>query len=362
MKRVAVYLQDRLQGDWTHDSRVAGTLSRIGFDVHAVTRECVVPWDSLPVWEEGSRAAVIRRIARLSPDLLFCEGGAWHLYALPLARRTWVRSPTHSPSRTKDLVQKALLRRVDAVSICNPWDRQHWRSFRLVDLAYPLDTAFWSLPTQRDPAFWTRRGLPVPTGPLILCVGQIVGGKRPVELFDALAPLLRARDGVTLLYAGETFDSGVEKLLRARISTEGLSGRVHLPGLIQPREDLRQLFAWTDIHVLNTVRETQCMALYESLAAGVPTLIPAIPNLTSAFPTLLAHRDAAEIRQNVTTVLDDPAFGQELVGRSRPYLLWADNEAHDRTIERLCEEWFNGKGAEAQPATDVPRESDPAQR
>lgn len=344
MRPVAVYLQARLQGDWTHDSRVALVLSEVGFDVHAVTTECVVPWSSLPVWEEGSRFAAIQRVARLSPHLLFCEGGAWNLYGLPFARHTWVRSPTRSPSAVKDLVQRKLLGRADAVSICNPWERARWQDYRLVNLPYPLDTAFWSLPVERDEAFWGRRGLATPPGPLIVCVGSILSGKRPVQLFEGLAPLLHERRDVTLLYAGETFHFDVETELKAKIAAAGLEDQVCLAGVIRPREDLRQLLAWADLHVLNTVAETQCMALYESLAARVPTLIPAIPELTWAFPNLPAHATGEELRQNVADVLDDPSRGQELVESSRPYLEWATFEEHDRTVREVASPWLNDSG------------------
>jgi len=349
VKPVAVYIQDRLQGDWTHDSRVAVTMGRIGLDVHIVTLHCVVPWISLPIFQEPSRFAAIKRIASLRPDVLFCEGGAWHLLALPFARHTWVRTPARSPSQSKDLLQRALLRQAEAVSICNPWERERWRSYRLVDLAYPLDNGFWSLPTERDPGFWERHGMPLPRGSVIACVGQIIRRKRPVELFDALAILLQERDDLILVFAGETFEAEVESALRARISVEGLTDRVHLPGLVQPREELRQLLAWADIHVLNTLWESQCMALYESLAAGVPTLIPAIPELTSAFPNLPAHRNGHELRRNVTALLDDPQLGERLVGSSKPHLEWAYNESHDRTVHRLCAEWLNGAVVETAP-------------
>jgi glycosyltransferase involved in cell wall biosynthesis len=339
-KPVAVYLQDRLQGDWTHDSRVALVLDEIGFEVHAVTGECVAPWKSLQVWEEPSRFSAIRRIARLSPHVLFCEGGAWHLYALPFARHTWVRSPTRSSSPTKDLVQRVLLKRADAVSICNPWERTRWQDYRLVNLPYPLDTGFWSLRVERDPNFWTRRNLATPPGPLIVCVGSIISGKRPVQLFEGLAPFLQERDGATLLFAGETFQVEVEAELRSKVSQAGLEDRVHLPGAFRPREELRQLLAWADVHVLNTVAETQCMALYESLAAGVPTLIPAIPHLTLAFPNLPAHANVEELRRNVAAVLDNPSLGSELVESSQAYLKWADNSAHDRTVMEVCSAWL----------------------
>jgi glycosyltransferase involved in cell wall biosynthesis len=198
------------------------------------------------------------------------------------------------------------------------------------------------MPIEKDPQFWERHGMQRPEGPVIACVGQIIRRKRPVEIFDSLAPVLQSRKDVTLVFAGETFEPEVERTLRYHISAEGLADRVLLPGVIRPREELRQLYSWADIHVLNTVWESQCMVLYESLAAGVPTLIPAIPELTSAFPNLPAHRNGDELKHNVMTLLDDPDFRTRLVRSSKPYLEWAYNESHDRTIHRLCTEWLNG--------------------
>jgi len=81
------------------------------------------------------------------------------------------------------------------------------------------------------------------------------------------------------------------------------------------------------------------MAIYEALAAGVPTLISAIPELTSQFPNLPAHGSVDELRSNAQRALGDPGLARRLVDSSRAQVEWADMARHDdvfhATLERL---------------------------
>src|SRR5205085_2024511 len=150
------------------------------------------------------------------------------------------------------------------------------RDGQLLDLPYPIDLEFWSEPVHREARFWASRGLPPPHGRVISYVGQIMELKRQAQLVEALAPLLAERPDVTLAFAGWTVEEAEEAAIRAAITRYELDGRVILLGNLG-REDLRQLYAWTDVHAINTSSETACMVLYESLAARRPTLIPKLP-------------------------------------------------------------------------------------
>src|SRR5205823_2556975 len=136
-------------------------------------------------------------------------------------------------------------------------------------------------------------------------VAQIRALKRQSQLVEALAPLLKERRDITLAFAGWTLEEAEEAATKAAIARNGLNGRVILLGNLG-REDLRQLYAWTDVHAINSTTETQCLVLYESLAARRPTLIPRLPQLTSQFPGLLAHDTKQELLANARRLLDDP--------------------------------------------------------
>jgi glycosyltransferase involved in cell wall biosynthesis len=317
-------------------ARPAMVLRDHGFDVHVVelgdsARE---PLDGVTRWVEPSYAAAIRRVAFLRPELLVLDDVTWMLLALPFARRGWVRASAHSSSPLKARAQRLLIKRASVVSCTNPWEEEWWGlpSRQRAHLPYPVDLAFWATPVDRDPGFWTSRQLEVPGGPVISYVAQLMRGKRQWELVRALAPVCASRPDVRLVLAGYTVEAEEETQVRELITRFGLEDQVLLLGRVHPRESLRQLYAWTSIHAINTAAETQCMVLYESLAARTPTLIPALPELTSAFPSLLAHRDDAELRHHVELLLDDPDLRARQSEEVQARLAWADVRGHDASL------------------------------
>ena len=85
------------------------------------------------------------------------------------------------------------------------------------------------------------------------------------------------------------------------------------------------------------------MAVYEALAAGVPTLVPRLPVLTTQFPALPAHGDCAELRVNAERLLENPEIREELVTRCRDRLRWADRVRHDAVFREAISRLVGGK-------------------
>lgn len=316
-------------------ARPALLLAQRGYDVHIVDTWHEWPNRHYPgctLWAEPERRAALRRVVTLRPDVLFMEGGSW---MLPLAfrfRHSWVRCTGVPSQPARRLAQHLLLKAPRLVGVQNPYDAARLRipTRQRLDLPAPVDLTFWSTPVARDPEFWTKRGI-TPPERVIMLTANLVALKRPAEIVAAAAPLLRDRPGLVLAFAGATVDAAVEADILRTAAELDVSDRTVLLGLLPPTE-VRQVLAWNAIHVVNSERESQCMALYESLAAGVPNTIRDIPWLTMAFPALPRHRDIAQLRANLVRLLDDDAFGHEVVARSRDALAWADVTAHDRTF------------------------------
>jgi glycosyltransferase involved in cell wall biosynthesis len=238
-----------------------------------------------------------------------------------------------SASRWKRVVQRGLLRRADAVSFTNPFHQNLWpvRPQRLAHLPYPVDVAFWSQEVDRDPAFWAAFDREPPTGPVITYASHIMSRKAQAELVDALAPVLLRRPEVLLVLSGWIFEQDELDRVFAAIERHGLADQVLFTGFLE-HKDVRQLLQWATMAVFNTRAETQCMAVFEVLAAGVPTLISSIPVLTEAFPMLPAHSNQRELAVNVERALDDPAWAQSLVDGTAELVRWADIGAHDEAF------------------------------
>ncbi|HET6818030.1 MAG TPA: glycosyltransferase family 4 protein [Mycobacteriales bacterium] len=317
------------------NARPVRFMQRRGLDVQIVSygtgHESL---DGVPLWREHGVVGAARRIARLRPDLLFVETPTTSLTLALAARRVWVRSPVLSPKPQKAMVQRQLMRAVDHVTFCNPADALPWDlpSSRLVDLPYPVDVEFWSARSERDPSWWSTRGLPVPTGPVLVCVANFVAVKRQAELVNWIAPLLVER-GAHLVLAGRVFDTTVARDVERAVLEHGLGDRVHVVGELS-HEDVRSLYAWTDVAVINSRKETQCMSLYESLAAGVVTILRDVGQLTSAFPALPRFDDAEGLHAAVARCLDERGLSQELVDAAQPRVAWADVRRHDRLLDQ----------------------------
>jgi glycosyltransferase involved in cell wall biosynthesis len=179
----------------------------------------------------------------------------------------------------------------------------------------------------------------VPEGPVLVCNASFDRNKRHAELLDWLAPLLRSEpSAVLVLFGHRWFDPQVWELVNVRPRELGIGAQVRVTDWISYPE-IRELLAWSSLTIINSLRETQCLAVYEALAAGVPTLISAIPELTSQFPNLPAHATGEVLRANVRRVLSEPELGRSLVESSQERVGWADITRHDQvfhaTLERL---------------------------
>lgn len=319
-------------------------LRQAGFEVHIITRgerATRVAIDGALGWSEPSTLAVARRILSLRPELLFTDSSTYSTVFGDLAGRSWVRNPKRASRPSARRVQQLALRRFDAVSFTNPAEAALWSvaPAQVADLPYPVDVGWWRERVPRRESWWTDRGWPVPHGPVLVCNASFDRNKRHAELLDWLAPLLRSRRSAVLVMFGHRwFEPEVWEMVNTRPGELGIGEQVHVTDWIS-YEEIRELLAWSSLTVINSLRETQCLAIYEALAAGVPALISAIPDLTSQFPHLPAHSTGQELRANVESVLDEPGLAERLIASSQERVDWADITRHDRvfqdTLERL---------------------------
>lgn len=319
-------------------------LRDLGFEVHVVTRGTLAERsevDGAAVWVESTTLGTARRIAQLRPELLFVESSTYGTVLGTLGKRSWIRNPRRASRREVFALQRAALRTFDAVSFTNAAERTLWPvdPKQTADLPYPVDVGWWSEPVQRRDSWWTDRGWRVPRGPVLVCNSAFERHKRHAELLEWLAPTLAGDPSAVLVLFGHRWvEPEVWELVRTRPRELGIGDQVLVTDWITHQE-IRELLGWATVTIMNSARETQCLAVYEALAAGVPTLISAIPELLAQFPHLPAHSDGAQLRFNLKRVLSEPGFGREIVESSREQVEWADVTRHDEvfhaTLERL---------------------------
>jgi glycosyltransferase involved in cell wall biosynthesis len=167
---------------------------------------------------------------------------------------------------------------------------------------------------------------------VLVSVAAYARGKRPLELLRMLAPFLAKNRSAVLVFVGHQFvEPEVTRELETLPAALGVGDQVMVPGWMS-RPDIRELLGWASAAIINSRAETQCLAIYEALAAGVPVLISAIPALTSQFPALPAHASEHELRANLERVLGDSELRHELVRSSQARLGWADVRRHDELL------------------------------
>jgi glycosyltransferase involved in cell wall biosynthesis len=126
-------------------------------------------------------------------------------------------------------------------------------------------------------------GNPLPEKPLALAVGSLLPVKGHANLVEAVAKV----PGLRLRIVGEGPERG---RLEALLKKLGLAERVELAGEIDP-ENMPAEYAAADLLALPSYYESQCVALLEGLACGLPTVAAPV----GLAPAILTDGRAGEL-------------------------------------------------------------------
>jgi len=112
---------------------------------------------------------------------------------------------------------------------------------------------------------------------VLVSLGRVAREKSPEVLVDAFVRAARRRPRLRMLFVG---GGPAEDAVRAHAAEAGVSGRVHVTGLL-PRDKALALVKASDLFVFASQTETQGLVLAEALAAGLPVVAVAGPGLAS---------------------------------------------------------------------------------
>ncbi len=168
----------------------------------------------------------------------------------------------------------------------------------------------------------TRHGLH-PREPFLLYVGGISPHKNLTTLIDAFARVRvdPALDALHLVlvgdYAGDVFRTCHEELVEYATRL-GVADRVRFPGFV-PDEDLVHLYAATAAFVFPSYLEGFGLPAAEAMACGAPVIAStggSLPEVLAEAGDLFDPHDVEGLAERLRRVLHDPAYQQELRGRS----------------------------------------------
>jgi len=149
------------------------------------------------------------------------------------------------------------------------------------------------------------------TDQLVAAVGNLYPVKGHAYLLEALALLASRYPHLHVAIAGR---GELDSSLRARADELHLADRFHLLGL---RSDIGNVLASADVFVLPSLSEGVPLALLEAMQAAKPIVATAVGEVPMVLDggragALVAPGNATALARALATVLDDPAYVQQL--------------------------------------------------
>jgi glycosyltransferase involved in cell wall biosynthesis len=215
-------------------------------------------------------------------------------------------------------VQRLALRRAGLVS---------GGSHYVLDLARNLCPArhaaeFRWAPLPVDADAFTPNGdhAPRDAAPRLLHVGSLIPVKDQDLLLRAFAHIVRAQPDACLSIAGED-PFGRRAELEQLAASLGVGERVRWLGRV-PHDDLPALYCASDLLLLTSWHESQCLAVLEAAACGLPvvgTAVGVVPELAPDAATVVAGRDPRALADAALALVADPAryAAQRAAARAR---------------------------------------------
>ena len=128
---------------------------------------------------------------------------------------------------------------------------------------------------------------------VILQAGSVCENKGQARTLEDLAPLLKARENLVFAYVGAVVEEEYRTAIEEAVRQLGLEEQVRYLGAARP-EDMNRLYNLAEITVLSSRYEGFPLVAVESLAAGVPVVMPfdVGPGCAATIAEALENRDA----------------------------------------------------------------------
>jgi colanic acid/amylovoran biosynthesis glycosyltransferase len=168
----------------------------------------------------------------------------------------------------------------------------------------------------------------------LISVGRLTDVKGYPLLLEAIALLSGEGRDVRLRLVGDGPDS---RQLQERARQLGIGEWVVFEGW-RTQEELRQLYAASDLCVLSSFSEGVPVVLMEAMATGVPCVAPRITGIPELIRDgveglLVTPANAAELASAIGTLMDQPELRRQMAKSSRERI--ADQYELHKNVERL---------------------------
>lgn len=197
-----------------------------------------------------------------------------------------------------------------------------WRKIEVVPLG--IDISGWQSATFRE--------RPAPFE--LISVGRLADVKGYPLLLEAVVLLVAEGRHVRLRLVGDGPDS---RQLQERARRLGIADRVIFDGW-KNQDELRQLYAASDLCVLSSFAEGVPVILMEAMATGVPCVAPRITGIPELIRDgveglLVTPANVADLASAIGSLMDNPELRRQMATRSRQRI--ADRYELGKNVRQL---------------------------
>jgi glycosyltransferase involved in cell wall biosynthesis len=176
-----------------------------------------------------------------------------------------------------------------------------------------VEPSFFDLPRH-------QRNISEPTR--LLSIARLTGQKGLDHLLDALEIVIARGLDVNLTVVGGSYrDVEYEETLRARAKGPSLRDRIRFVGSVR-HVDVGQWLSNADIYVQPSRYESQCIALLEAMAAGLPVIASRLDGIREYLDEgrhglMFAAGDTVELADQIETLIRNPDISDRLSQNAR---------------------------------------------
>jgi glycosyltransferase involved in cell wall biosynthesis len=179
-------------------------------------------------------------------------------------------------------------------------------------------------------------------GRVVLFLARLVSSKRPLDFLHAAARVLKGRDDVAFVIAGD----GQERTACERAARElGVADRVRFIGTV-PHDDVPRLMAASDVFVSTSTLTNRALPTCEAMLCGVPVVVYDTGDTTTVVHdgedgVVVRDGDVEALAGAVARLLDDDAARARMKENARrqarvSFTSWNDRIGMEmRIIEKL---------------------------
>lgn len=294
-------------------------------------RRLIRDWQPDVVHTHSSKAGIIGRMAawkeRVPAVIHTIHGLPFHPYEKKWRNAIYIASERYAARRCHRILCVADAMRDQALAVGIGRPEQYETVYSGMETASFLHPR-WS----RDEV---RRALGIRDDEFVLgTIARLAELKGHDDLLDALAPVMRSRPNVRLLWVG---DGWWRARLEERIASLGLRGRVLLTGLV-PSDEVPRYLQAMDSLAHPSYREGLPRTVPQALLSGVPVIAYDVDGTSEVCRPgetglLILPGDARQLAQGVEWLIDHPTERKAMGERGRA--LCADRFSAERMVEHL---------------------------